>query len=454
MSQLCSSTLYNITSFGAIGDGKTVNTEMIAKAVDACFSAGGGTVYIPAGTFLTGSIILKSNVHLYVEAGAVLSFIQDIDGYPLVESRWEGVYRQVHASCIYAENAENIALTGYGTLEGNGSFWWDAFRKGELSYPRPKLVSFDHCRNVQISGIKLLDSPSWTVHPICCENVMIHGITIMNPADSPNTDGINPESCRNVRISDSHIDVGDDCIAIKAGTEDTKERIPCENITIMNCTMIHGHGGVVLGSEMSGSIRNVTISNCVFEGTDRGIRFKSRRGRGGVIEDIRVNNIVMKGVICPFILNLYYYFGPRGTDSVVSDKNPQPVTDATPIFRRIHFSNITARDVSAAAGFLYGLAEMYVEDITFAYVDVSMAENAEAAVPAMMADLEPMKQRGFYCSNVRDVRFHHVTVSNHEGPAFYVENGEDVEIVSCRSKHPVNKEEALTVLENVITTNY
>lgn len=454
MGQASGSSIYNITSFGAIGDGQTVNTGMIAEAVSACFAAGGGTVYVPAGEFLTGSITLKSNVHLYLEAGAVLSFTNDIDEYRVVESRWEGVLRQVYASCIYAEDAENIAITGHGTLQGNGAFWWKAFRKEALSYPRPKLVSFDHCRHVQISGIKLLNSPSWTVHPVCCENVTIHGLTIINPADSPNTDGINPESCRNVRISDSHIDVGDDCIAIKAGTEDTAEHIPCENITITNCTMIHGHGGVVLGSEMSGSIRNVTISNCVFEGTDRGIRFKSRRGRGGVIEDIRVNNIVMKGVICPFILNLYYYFGPRGMDSFVSDKNPHPVTDETPIFRRIHFSNITAHDVSAAAGFLYGLAEMYVEDITFAHVDVSMAEHAEAALPAMMAELEPMKQRGFYCSNVRDIRFDHVTVSNHEGPAFYVENGEDVEIVSCRSKNPVKKEEELAVFEQVINKNY
>lgn len=453
MSQRFFAGTYDITNFGAIGDGETVNTEMIAKAVNACFSAGGGTVYVPAGEYVTGAVILKSNIHLYLEAGAVLSFTNDLKEYPIVESCWEGVRQEVHASCIYAEDAENIALTGFGTLRGNGAFWWDAFRKGELSYPRPKLVSFDQCRHVQISGIKLLDSPSWTVHPLCCEDVVINGITIINPADSPNTDGINPESCRNVRISDSYINVGDDCIAIKAGTEDTTKRVACENITITNCTMIHGHGGIVLGSEMSGDIRNVTVSNCVFEGTDRGIRFKSRRGRGGVIEDIRVNNIVMKGVICPFILNLYYYFGPRGTESFVSDKNPHPVTEATPIFRRIHFSNITAREVSAAAGFLYGLAEMYVEDITFDHVDIAMSEHAEAALPAMMAELEPMKQRGFYCSNVRDVRFHHVTVANHAGPAFYVENGENIELFSCRSKNPSEKGAAFTVFENVINTN-
>jgi len=447
MEVTAASSIYDIRDFGGAGDGTTLNTKAILKAVEACSEAGGGTVYVPAGVFLTGAVILKSNVNLYVEAGATLLFSNDVNEYPVVDSRWEGVKRQVYASCIYAENAENISVTGRGTLDGNGKFWWELFRRKENEYPRPKLVSFDHCSHVLISGVKMIHSPSWTVNPICCEDVTVHNISIVNPANSPNTDGIDPESCRNVRISDCHIDVGDDCIAIKAGTEDTAERVPCENITIANCTMIHGHGGVVLGSEMSGDIRNVTVSNCVFEGTDRGIRLKSRRGRGGVVEDVRVNNIVMKGIICPFIANLYYFCGPRGNDKYVWDKNPYPITEETPAFRRIHFSNITAREVSAAAGFLYGLAEMYVEDITFDQVSVAMAEDAEPGMPAMMAELEPMKQRGFFCSNVRDIRFNQVTVSNHEGPAFYVENGEDIEVTGCRTKHP-RTNDPMVVLKN------
>lgn len=440
MFSLGTSGIYDIKQYGAVSDGKTVNTTAISLAIEACAKAGGGTVYVPAGRFLTGAIILKSNVHLYLEAGSILVFSPDETDYPVVDSRWEGVSRQVYASCIYAENSENISVTGRGTLDGSGHFWWSLFRKKENQFPRPKLISFDHCKNVLISGVKLMNSPSWTVHPLCCEDVTVHNIRIQNPSDSPNTDGINPESCRNVRISDCHIDVGDDCIAIKAGTEETAERVPCENITITNCTMIHGHGGIVFGSEMSGDIRNVTVSNCIFEGTDRGIRLKSRRGRGGVIEDVRINNIVMKGVICPFIANLYYFWGPRGEEKYVWDKNPYPITKETPVFRRIQFSNITAREVSATAGFLYGLAEMYVEDITFDNVSVSMAEEAEPGMPAMMAELKPMKQRGFYCCNVSDIRFHQVTVSNHEGPAFYVENGKDVEINGCRSKHALTSD--------------
>jgi polygalacturonase len=236
-----------------------------------------------------------------------------------------------------------------------------------------------------------------------------------------------------VRISNCHIDVGDDCIAIKAGTEETAERVPCENITITNCTMIHGHGGVVIGSEMSGSIRNVTISNCVFQHTDRGIRLKSRRGRGGVVEDIRVSNLVMDNVICPFIMNLYYFCGPRGKEKYVWDKNPYPLTEETPQFRRIHFSDITAREVHAAAGFLYGLAEQYISEITFDHIEISMAKDAIPGRPAMMDGIEEMVRRGFYLGNVRDIRFNLVSIENHEGPAFYIEHGEDVELTGCRS---------------------
>ncbi|WP_226530025.1 glycoside hydrolase family 28 protein [Metabacillus niabensis] len=442
--------LHDVTQYGAVGDGKTVNTKMIAAAIQACEDAGGGTVYVPSGRFLTGAIILKSNMNLYLEAGSTLLFSTDINEYPVVHSRWEGVKKDVYASCIYSENSENISVTGYGTLDGNGAFWWDLFRKKENKYPRPKLVSFDSCKHILISGVKMIQSPSWTVNPICCEDVTIHNLTIVNPSHSPNTDGIDPESCRNVRISDCHIDVGDDCIAIKAGTEDTEKRVACENITITNCTMIHGHGGVVLGSEMSGDIRNVTVSNCIFEGTDRGIRLKSRRGRGGVVEDIRVSNIIMNGVICPFIANLYYFCGPRGKEKYVWDKNPYPVTDETPVFRRIHFSNITAREVSAAAGFLYGLPEMYVEDVTFDHVTVDLAEDAEPGMPAMMSELKPMKQRGFFCGNVKGVSFHRVTISNHEGPAFYVENGEDIEFNQCKQK--TSSENSMIELKNVTSS--
>ncbi|MGV8982018.1 glycoside hydrolase family 28 protein [Clostridium sp.] len=434
MSATLYSSNFNVTAFGAIPDGVTSCTKAFTAAINSCSELGGGTVYVPAGKFLTGSIRLRSNINLNLDSGAILIFSNDITQYPVVNSRWEGVQRQVYSSCIYGENEENIAITGAGKLDGQGDFWWKRVKDNTNLYPRPKLISFHGCNNVLIEGVTLINSPSWTVNPICCENVTVDKIRIKNPASSPNTDGVNPESCKNVHISNCHIDVGDDCIAIKSGTEDILDKVPCENITITNCTMVHGHGGVVIGSEMSGDVRNITISNCIFEGTDRGIRMKSRRGRGGVIEDIRINNIVMKDVLCPFIANLYYYCGPKGKDKFVWDKKPYPITSETPTFRRIHFSNITAREVSAAAGFLYGLSEMYIEDLSFENISIAMAENAGPGMPDMMSNLEPMKQRGFFCSNVKDIIFNNVTISNHEGPAFIVENGINIEFIRCKSK--------------------
>ncbi|WP_018753117.1 glycoside hydrolase family 28 protein [Paenibacillus sanguinis] len=439
----------NIVDYGARADGSKLSTAAIQQAIDETAQAGGGTVYVPSGTFLTGSLRLASHVELRLSPGAVLSFSTNPADYPVVSSRWEGVDRQVYASCLYGEDLEQVAITGGGTIRGNGQPWWDKHRNAPetLAFPRPKLISFDGCRRITIRDVNLADSPSWTVNPIRCSDVTIDNVSILNPTDSPNTDGINPESCRNVRISNCHIDVGDDCIAIKAGTEDASERVACENISIVNCTMVHGHGGVVIGSEMSGSIRNVTISNCVFQHTDRGIRLKSRRGRGGVVEDIRISNIVMDNVICPFILKLYYFCGPRGKERYVWDKNPYPITEETPCFRRVHFSNITARRVQAAAGFMYGLAERYISDITFTDVDISMAEHPTPGVPAMMAGIEEMAGRGFFLGNVRDVSFNRVTVENHVGPAFYVENGEDVEFRDCASKHTKQPEKLVEQVE-------
>ncbi|MCM3781676.1 glycoside hydrolase family 28 protein [Neobacillus mesonae] len=440
--------IFNIDDYGASKNSSKLSTDAIAAAISAAEKEGGGTVVIPGGTYVTGAVFLKSNIHLHLSPGAVLSFSDKPEDYPVVISRWEGVKREVHASCIYGEQLENVTISGSGKLEGNGQQWWDKQRNRpeELVYPRPKLISFDSCRRVTIKDVQLTNSPSWTVNPILCNDVTIDNLSILNPADSPNTDGINPESCFNVRISNCHIDVGDDCIAIKAGTEDTDERVPCENITITNCTMVHGHGGVVIGSEMSGDVRNVVISNCIFKHTDRGIRLKSRRGRGGIVEDIRVSNIVMEDVICPFILKLYYFCGPRGKDKYVWDKNPYPVTIETPSFRRIHFSGITARKVHAAAGFIYGLAEQYISEITFDQVDISMAENATPAIPAMMAGVEEMNNRGFFLGNVRDIRFRNVTIENHEGPAFYVENGEKVQLDGCESR---NTSKAEVLIEEV-----
>lgn len=426
---------YVITEFGAAPD-KKMNTAAIQQAIDTAAENGGGKIVIPAGVFMTGALILKSNICLYLNPGAVLRFSEDQKDYPVVSSRWEGVQQQVYASCLYAENAENISVTGFGILDGNGRNWWHMFRNDRevLKYPRPKLISFHQCSRITIRDVRLIDSPSWTVNPILCEDVTVDNVSILNPADSPNTDGIDPDSCKNVRISNCHIDVGDDCIAVKAGTEETEKRVACENVTITNCTMVHGHGGIVLGSEMSGDIRHVTISNCVFQGTDRGIRLKSRRGRGGIVEDIRVSNLVMDDVVCPFIINLYYFWGPKGEEEYVWSKDPQPITEATPCFRRIHFMNITTKNVQAAAGFIYGLAEQYASDITFDNIRISLAEDAKAGEPAMMMGIEKMKNQGFLVHFAENVVFERVSIENHVGQAFQMEDTRETELLNCRSR--------------------
>jgi polygalacturonase len=380
---------------------------------------------------------LESDVTLYIDAGATLLGSLNAADYPVVDGRWEGVGRQAHAPLIGGDDLENVSIVGRGTIDGRGAPWWEMQRAGTLDFPRPCLISFSRCANVLVEAVTLTNSPSWTLHPFYCENVTVDKVTIINPPDSPNTDGINPESCRNVHVANCHVDVGDDCIAIKSGTEENRGQLaPCENITITNCTMVHGHGGVVIGSEMSSDVRNVVISNCVFMGTDRGVRLKSRRERGGVVEDIRVTNVVMQDVLCPFVMNLYYGCGAWETERV-SDKSPWPVNEGTPRFRRVHFSDVTARGVQYAAAFIYGLAEMFVEDVSFSHVAVSMARDAGAGDPAMAPDMAPMQRAGFFVCNARRLRFHDVEIADQLGPALVLTDVADVDIGGCTARAPV-----------------
>lgn len=419
---------FDITAFGAVPGGESLCTNAVNAAIEACVAAGGGTVFIPSGKFLTGPIELKSNIQLRLDAGARLVFSNDPSLYPILESRWEGAEVPVFMPMIYGRGISNFSVIGQGasdnrgTLDGQGAFWWKAFREKTLPYPRPRLISFEDCKNVGIENIKCVDSPSWTVHPVRCSKVVICGLHIYNPADSPNTDGINPDSCNGVHICDCHVDVGDDCITLKSGTEKSAYRIACENIVITGCTLAHGHGGVVIGSEMSGGVRNVSITDCVFDGTDRGIRMKTRRGRGGIVEDIRISNCVMEDVLCPIVMHQFYFCGEGGKERRVWDKNPHPIELDTPAFRRIHFDHITARNASIAAAFLYGLPEMPISDVSFDTVSISMKADAQASIPAMMDGIEPVARRGFICRNTKNLSFTDVAVAGCEGPEFDVSN--------------------------------
>ena len=318
----------------------------------------------------------------------------------------------------------NISVVGRGTIDGRGSIWWQAFKYATLAHPRPRLISFSNCTNVLIEDITAVNSPSWTINPVHCQNVNIHAITIINPPDSPNTDGINPDSCRLVRISDCYVSVGDDCITIKSGTEQEYPGrfAPCRDISITNCTLERGHGGIVIGSEMTGGVHNVVISNCLFIGTDRGIRLKSRRGRGGIVENVHASNLIMDGVLCPFTMNLYYNCNGAKGDTTVSDKNPHPIDDGTPTIRNIQYSHITAVDVKIAAGFFYGLAEMPLEDISLTDISISLIGGADADYAEMADDIPSMSQAGFFIRNAHKLRIDNVQIHNQLGPAFDIDD--------------------------------
>jgi len=398
----------NIRDYAAFSRNGQDWTEAFQRAIADLKNQGGGILSVPAGIYPTGSIRLYDDMTLNIESGAVLRFHQDEAAFPQIALEFEGRAGLVYQACIYAEKAKNVCVTGYGTVDGQGSYWWKKVFAHELDYPRPYLVCFSDCERVVLENVTLTNSPAWTVHPLRCRNVVIRGLNIKNPADSPNTDGIDPNACQDVRISDCTIDVGDDCIAIKSGTEATPNRQPCERIIITNCHFLHGHGGIVLGSEMSGDIRNVAVSSCVFYETDRGVRLKSRRGRGGVVEGVQLSNLIMEKVMCPFVFNMYYFCGVDGKMKRVWDKAPYPVTGSTPRLRDVSITGVRARGCTACAGFFYGLAEMPVEGVTLRDVTVEMADGP-AGRPAMMEGCPEMQRAGFFLRNavhvdLRDVK--------------------------------------------------
>ena len=392
-------------------------TARLQHAIDEAAALGGGRVSLPAGVHRTGALRLRSGVELHLEAGALLQFVPDPALYPAVEARWEGAAGAVHSPCLYAHGEQDVAITGLGTIDGGGQAWWDTFRhrRDELAHPRPTLIGLHECERVTLRDLTLRNSPAWTVHPALCEDVSITGVRIANPSDSPNTDGIDPESCRNVRISDCHIDVGDDCIAIKAGTEATPERIACENIVITGCTMVHGHGGVVIGSEMSGGVRNVAISNCVFQGTDRGIRLKTRRDRGGVVQQVRVSNVVMDGVHCPVTVNPFYFCGPEGKEPHVGDRSARPVDAGTPQIRGLQLAHLTATNVHASAGHIFGLPEAPLTGLSIHDLSVSFADAPRPGAPEMASGVEPRTRSGIELGFVTGGELSRVRVSGADG---------------------------------------
>lgn len=399
--------IFDIREYGAEPGGERTTTEAIARAIHTCHEQGGGRVRVPEGTWLTGAVHLKSNVNLQLDEGAVLRFSSDRADYlPAVHTRIEGVEVYNYSPLIYAANCENVAIIGAGTLDGNGAHWWDYYRahhddysriedakrplsarryaKGEQGL-RPSFVQPWKSTNVLIEGITLRNTPMWTVHPVYCENVIVRDVTIQT-LEAPNGDGVNPDSCRNVLIEHCHFETGDDAIAIKSGLNEDGWRVgrPSQNIVVrhINARDVRtGSGGVVIGSETSGDVRNVYVHDCFFEATDRGVRLKSERGRGGVVENLYVRDVEMQDVSNQAInINSFYSGGEA--------------TGPAPLFRNIDIRNVTVR--GAAMGIeLIGLPEKWIQNFTLTNVRITADE-------------------GVRCVRVQDLSFDDVTVDTEE----------------------------------------
>lgn len=408
--------MIDILDLGAVGDGKTDNTAILQKALDN-LQPKGGMLYFPAGEYVTGSLWVKSNTTIYLEAGAVLAASGEYDLYPVIgEDLIPGFTRGSRRGILFSLNAENITVKGEGTIDGRGYNWWVNRFNGETDEKRPRTIQFINTDNISIEGIRIINSPCWTVHPIHCNNVNIRGISIVNPYDSPNTDGINPESCKNVKISDCYVDVGDDCLTIKSGLERDAfpKAYPCENIVVSNCTFVHGHGGIVIGSEMSGGVRNMTVTNCVFRDTERGIRVKTRRKRGGYVEDIIINNVIMDNVIAGITMNEYYKIAASPDNMELFSYEKRPIEPTTPYFRNIIISNVIMKNVRAAGIYFLGLPELPISKIKILNADIRVTGCAEGEDSVSVHNIPKSYGDGIYLKNVEDVVINNCTLSAKE----------------------------------------
>ena len=423
----------NLRDFGAVGDGIALNTEAFAKAIDALSRQGGGKLVVPAGVWHTGPVVLKSNINLHLEMGAVILFAADESLYPIVSTSFEGLDTRRCQSPLYANGCENIAITGRGVIDGNGQYWrpvkrgkmtdsqwkevlsrpggvavrsdyWvpsqsyaDAEKTANMNVPkaeteaewnaikrflRPVMVSLVGCKNVLLQGVIFQNSPAWNLHPLMCENIIIDNVLARNPAYAQNGDALDLESCRNALIVNSKFDAGDDGICIKSGKDkDGRRRArPCENVVVDGCTVFAGHGGFVVGSEMSGGVRNILVKSCQFLGTDVGLRFKSTRGRGGIVENIFIHNVSMTDIKTDAITFNMYYGGKSVAEMLADGDNPDnttkaPVTEETPIFRNIDIQDIVCNGAGRAMEF-NGLPEMPIQGINLKNIVITAKRDA------------------------------------------------------------------------------
>ncbi|WP_105429634.1 glycoside hydrolase family 28 protein [Neorhizobium sp. T6_25] len=401
--------LIDIGAFGASTDAQD-NAPAIQRAIAVLTP--GGTLRIPAGRWLSGPIFLKTDMTLFLEDGAELAAIANRQDFPILPARhadgrilgtWEGVAEACYASLINAIDCRNVHLAGTGIIDGGGDRgdWWSWPKETRQGARRPRTIFLSACEDVTLSGLTIRNSPSWTVHPVFCTRLIAADLMIENDPDSPNTDGFNPESSSDIHLVGLHISVGDDCIALKAGKRSLlggPDR-PTEHVRIENCLMERGHGAVVIGSEMSAGISDIAIRNCHFKGTDRGLRIKTRRGRGGTVANIRLADSLMEDVATPVAVNSFYFCDADGRSDYVQSRSPLPVSLETPSISSISVENVTVFGARTAAAVFYGLPEAAIRDIAFENYTVSFAPDAEAEVPEMASLLLPLRHAGIVAEN-------------------------------------------------------
>ncbi len=433
----------DVRDFGAKGDGETDDTAMLQAAILCCPE--GGRVLIPPGTYATGPLFLKSHMTLEIADGATLALLTDRKRFPVLPEiipadnpegevlmgLWEGDSEEGFASALTAIDVTDTAVIGEGVIDGRGGEgdWWVEPKVKRIAR-RGNLLYTQRCRNLLFQGLTFLNSPSWNLHPAYSEKLDFIDLQIRAPWDSPNTDGFDPESCREVRLLGTEISVGDDCIALKSGKIrlGKKYHRASENVEIAWCAMLDGHGGVTLGSEMAGGIRNVKVHHCYMRGNDRGLRVKTRRGRGkdGVIDDILFEKVQMDGVKMPLIVNSMYFCDPDGHSEWVQSREKKPVDETTPRIGTVRFEQVEAVNCKACAGYVLGLPEQPAEHIALKDCFFSFDPEAEALVPVMAEQVEPCRRRGMILKNVRKVTLDHVRYEGVDGDWIDAENTEEI----------------------------